>query len=139
MPSIHSTWCISIRGKHNLQMWWCITCTVMQIVTAELLYECITCIFLIDKCWITEFFRCYIVNSVKQVHSIPPDLDYFLWGYLKNLVAHKSEAVASMREMLRILERVHQSLHLRCQTCITTDDPNFGELFKHYTCQRNFQ
>ena len=36
--------------------------------------------FMIDECWITEYFSCYIVNLVKQVSSTSPDLDYFLWG-----------------------------------------------------------
>ncbi|GFT14348.1 hypothetical protein TNCV_4003511 [Trichonephila clavipes] len=43
-------------------------------VTAELLYECITHSFLIDECRITELFSGYIVNFVKHVRSMPPDV-----------------------------------------------------------------
>ena len=79
-------------------------------VTAELRY----------KCRITEFFSCYIVNLVKQIRSTSPDHDYFLWGDLKNLIALISEAVARVREIPGIFERVRQSIHRRCQVWITT-------------------
>ncbi|GFW06412.1 hypothetical protein TNCV_2187471 [Trichonephila clavipes] len=51
----------------------CITCTAVQMVTAELRYECITCSFLIDECRITECFSGYI-NNMKRVHSTSPDM-----------------------------------------------------------------
>ncbi|GFV27215.1 hypothetical protein TNCV_869451 [Trichonephila clavipes] len=52
----------------------CITCTAVQMVTAELRYECITRSFQIDECRITEFFSGYIVNFVKHVRSTSPDM-----------------------------------------------------------------
>ncbi len=52
----------------------CITCTAVQMVTAELRYECITRSLLIDECRITEFFSGYIVNLVKQFRSTSPDM-----------------------------------------------------------------
>ncbi|GFU04981.1 putative DD41D transposase [Trichonephila clavipes] len=51
-----------------------ITCMVVQMVTAEQRYECITRCFLIEECWITEFFSEYIVNLVKYVHSTSPGM-----------------------------------------------------------------
>ncbi|GFS84362.1 hypothetical protein TNCV_4605741 [Trichonephila clavipes] len=51
-----------------------ITCTAMQMVIAELRYECITRSFLIDECRITEFFNGYIVSFVKHVCSTSPDM-----------------------------------------------------------------
>ncbi|GFY13523.1 hypothetical protein TNCV_4958931 [Trichonephila clavipes] len=51
-----------------------ITCTAMQMVMAELRYECITRSFLIDECRITEYVRDYIVNFVEQVHYTSPDM-----------------------------------------------------------------
>ncbi|GFX42888.1 hypothetical protein TNCV_5072521 [Trichonephila clavipes] len=35
----------------------CVTCTAVQMVTAEWRYECITCSFLIDECQFTKFFQ----------------------------------------------------------------------------------
>ncbi|GFU34258.1 hypothetical protein TNCV_4976201 [Trichonephila clavipes] len=78
MSSRRSTCCISV-GKNAipncadvydgtsrmLKMQKCITRTPVQMVTAELRYECITRSFLIDECRITEFG--YIVNIVKDV------------------------------------------------------------------------
>ncbi|GFY14690.1 hypothetical protein TNCV_647341 [Trichonephila clavipes] len=49
-------------------------CTAVQTVTAELLYECIMRIFLLDECRITECFSGYIVNFVKHVPSTSPDM-----------------------------------------------------------------
>ncbi|GFV67464.1 hypothetical protein TNCV_4621451 [Trichonephila clavipes] len=43
-------------------------------VTAELCYECMTRSFLIDECRITEFFSGYIVNFMKHVRSMLPDM-----------------------------------------------------------------
>ena len=63
------------------------------------------------KCWITEFFSCYIVNIVNFVRSIIIDNDYFLWGHPKNFVARVSVAASSVREMLCIFECVRQLLH----------------------------
>ncbi|GFX73949.1 hypothetical protein TNCV_397601 [Trichonephila clavipes] len=40
----------------------------------ELRYECIPRSFLIDECRITELFSDYIVNFVKHVHSMSPDV-----------------------------------------------------------------
>ncbi len=51
-----------------------ITCTAVQMVTAELHYECITRRFLIDEYRITEFFSGYIVNLVKQACFTSPDM-----------------------------------------------------------------
>ena len=47
---------------------------MMQVVTAELYYECVTLNFLIDKCRITEFVSSYIVNLTKEVSSISRDM-----------------------------------------------------------------
>ncbi len=67
-------------------------------------------------------------------------LDYSLWGHLKNLayetpldldeelVSRISEAAARVREIPGIFERVHQSLHRRCQACIATGGCNFEQL-----------
>ena len=74
-------------------------------------YKCITSNFVIDECRITKFFSCYIVNFVKQVSSTSPDHDYFLWEHVKKLVARIPKAVAIMRELPGIFERVRQSLH----------------------------
>ncbi|GFX98566.1 hypothetical protein TNCV_1501441 [Trichonephila clavipes] len=52
----------------------CIPCTTVQMVTAELRYECVTRSFLIDDCRITEFFRGYIVNFGKHVRSTSSDM-----------------------------------------------------------------
>ncbi|GFS84565.1 hypothetical protein TNCV_4607181 [Trichonephila clavipes] len=52
----------------------CITRTAVLMVTVELQCECITHSFLIEECWITEFFSGYIVNSVKHVRSASPDV-----------------------------------------------------------------
>ena len=84
--------------------------------------------FHIDECRITEFFSGYIVNLVKQVRSTLPDHVHFLWGHLKNLVARIFEATASGHEIPGIFERERQSLHRRCQACITTDGRNFEQL-----------
>ncbi|GFS96399.1 hypothetical protein TNCV_17321 [Trichonephila clavipes] len=43
-----------------------ITYTAVQMVTAELLYKCITHSFLIDECLITELFSGDIVNHVTR-------------------------------------------------------------------------
>ncbi|GFV91682.1 hypothetical protein TNCV_4762471 [Trichonephila clavipes] len=43
-------------------------------VAVELRCECITHSFLIDECWIKEFFSGYIVNFVKHVRSGSPDV-----------------------------------------------------------------
>ncbi|GFU48902.1 transposable element Tcb2 transposase [Trichonephila clavipes] len=52
----------------------CISRTAMQMVTAELRYECYVQ-FLIDECQIIEFFSGYIVNFVKHVRSMSHDAD----------------------------------------------------------------
>ncbi|GFS99033.1 hypothetical protein TNCV_1890431 [Trichonephila clavipes] len=43
-------------------------------ITADLLYKCITRSFLINECRITEFFSGYIVNFVRHVRSTQPDM-----------------------------------------------------------------
>ncbi|GFU56797.1 hypothetical protein TNCV_4041991 [Trichonephila clavipes] len=48
----------------------CITCMTAQLVTTELFYECITCSFLINECWITEIFNGYIVHFVNTFVSL---------------------------------------------------------------------
>ncbi|GBL99529.1 hypothetical protein AVEN_68805-1 [Araneus ventricosus] len=67
-------------------------------------------------------------------------LDYFLWGHLKSLVhatpvdsdddpvARISVDAARVREIPAIFERVRQSLHRRCQACITVGGRNFEQL-----------
>ncbi|GFU52435.1 hypothetical protein TNCV_193081 [Trichonephila clavipes] len=52
----------------------CIRCTAVQMVTADLRYECFTRSFLIDECRITEFFSGYIVNFRKHVRSTSPNI-----------------------------------------------------------------
>ena len=51
-----------------------ITWTAVQMVTAELRFECIKRGFQIDECLITEFFSSYIANLVKQVRSTSSDI-----------------------------------------------------------------
>ncbi|GFV97668.1 hypothetical protein TNCV_2041751 [Trichonephila clavipes] len=51
----------------------CITCTAAQMVTAQLRYECMPRSFLIDECWIIEFFSCYI-TFMKYVRSTKSDM-----------------------------------------------------------------
>ncbi|GFV02032.1 hypothetical protein TNCV_535401 [Trichonephila clavipes] len=69
---------------------------VVQMVTANLLCECITHSFLIDECRITEIFSGYIVNFVKQVW----------WTSLLATLARISEAAARVCEIPDISERV---------------------------------
>ncbi|GFY21060.1 hypothetical protein TNCV_3991041 [Trichonephila clavipes] len=45
-----------------------------QIVTAELLYKCITRSILFDECQITERFSYCIVNFVNHVHFSSTDM-----------------------------------------------------------------
>ncbi|GFT77335.1 uncharacterized protein TNCV_2023401 [Trichonephila clavipes] len=139
----------------------------VQMVTAQLRYECIMHSFLIDECLIIEFFRdvrpCLNVSfGTRWIwcgEPIPcpprsPDLsslDYSLWEHLKSLVqvtaldsdedlvARISEAAARVRKIPDILERVCQSLHRRCQACIATAGRNLNSYFKHYTSQQRFQ
>ncbi|GBM90213.1 hypothetical protein AVEN_121850-1 [Araneus ventricosus] len=66
--------------------------------------------------------------------------DYFLWGHLKSLVyatpvdsdedlvTRISVAVARVGEIPDIFESVRQSLHRRCQVCISVGGSNFGQL-----------
>ncbi|GFX45712.1 uncharacterized protein TNCV_1422961 [Trichonephila clavipes] len=84
-----------------------------------------------------------VYQSLCQPTQSPDssNLDYFLWGNLKNLVYATSidsdedlvdrisEGAARMREIPDIFERVHQSLHRRCQACIATRGRNFEQLF----------
>ncbi|GBM14755.1 hypothetical protein AVEN_72022-1 [Araneus ventricosus] len=70
------------------------------------------------------------------------NLDYFLWGYLESivyetpvdsdedLVARISVAAASVRKIPGIYECVRQSLHRRCQACITFDGRKFEQLLQ---------
>ena len=67
-------------------------------------------------------------------------LDFFLWGYLKSLVydtpleseeelvARISAAAAEVRDMPGLFERVRQSLHRRCETCIQVGGRSFEPL-----------
>ena len=64
-----------------------------------------------------------LVRSTSQ-----HDHNYSLWGHLKILVVHISEAVVSVREMSGIFEQVHESLHQCCQACIITGGRNFEKL-----------
>ncbi|GFT55276.1 hypothetical protein TNCV_4611481 [Trichonephila clavipes] len=52
----------------------CITCSVLQMVMAELRYEGIRRAFLIDECRIAEFFSRYIIIFVKHVLSTSPHM-----------------------------------------------------------------
>ncbi|GFV90132.1 hypothetical protein TNCV_4378481 [Trichonephila clavipes] len=74
--------------------------------------------------------------------SLGPPLfpDYFLWGYLQNLVyvtplgseedlvAQIYEASACEREIPGIFERARQSLYRRCHVGFTTGGRNFEQL-----------
>ncbi|GBM33855.1 hypothetical protein AVEN_175690-1 [Araneus ventricosus] len=62
-------------------------------------------------------------------------LDYFLWGHLKSLVYatpvdSDEDLVAriSVAAARGIFESVRQSLHRRCQACITDSGCNFEQL-----------
>ncbi|GFU91046.1 hypothetical protein TNCV_4923771 [Trichonephila clavipes] len=86
-------------------------------VTVELRYECITCRFLIDECWITNLFRGYIVNFVKHVRSMSPDI---------MLVDEELYAVQAWKKLLSIgVERPESSVisiaHHRVQALNSAD------------------
>ncbi|GFU81549.1 hypothetical protein TNCV_4926801 [Trichonephila clavipes] len=54
-----------------LKMWTCITYTIVQMVKAEMRYECIMRGILIDESRIKKSIS---INNVKSVHSTSPDM-----------------------------------------------------------------
>ncbi|GFS54793.1 hypothetical protein TNCV_3575441 [Trichonephila clavipes] len=72
----HSQLCRRLRWEtlRVLKNQTCITCTAVQMITAELRNECILSRSLIDECRITGFFSGYIVNCVKLVRSTSPEM-----------------------------------------------------------------
>ena len=118
----------------------CIACTAVQVVIARLRYEYNPRTFVIDKCRMTEFYGCYIVNFVKQLGSTSPDRDYFLWGDLKSLAAHVSEAAAN------VCVKYLASLNLYTNCSANADkhvslllDAILNSFCNHYTCTGGFQ
>ncbi|GFW34571.1 hypothetical protein TNCV_952011 [Trichonephila clavipes] len=64
------------------------TCRLVQMVTAELRYECFTRTFLIDQCRIAELFSGYIINFVKHVRFTSSDVMLVNEAWKKKKLEH---------------------------------------------------
>ena len=64
-------------------------------------------------------------RQLSETNSFHITRIQFFMETSEGFVSRISEATSSVHEIPGIFERVHQSLHRRCQACITTGGHNF--------------